>query len=698
LFGLLVAGVAASCSCGVGCLSIKNAYVQSSYPTPDGKVVERKWELTIASSLVPALVVGYQSPRKVGACLEKIGQSPQWIEHLLRFGKCLSRGSSGLGHWGKCMDTHFPWIKVSPPPAGGSGLRCEPAFGCGVGLSHADQLNLANSLAAVGSFLYAYRLLVFGRSKRLADFDRIYKQAIRASLANAILLLKSDPHPAARHASVPRDTLPALALSGGGPNGSFTAGVLQAMLSLREAALASPDIPEAQKKIIREKYRFGSVVGTSVGSLISTALDLYFTRQPALLSPALKKALKSCLHGSASLGPRAFQQCALRKLFDDFQASEWDYLCVEKGSILGVFGGSTKNMLRFTPLRRSLLDPFMKAFGERILNNNFLRVSMAFGLEQNLLMSLDERACRGLGQHKHACLISGLMASISEPGQINAVGRVYSGLRPNGETGKWYDGGLRSALPAYRAAALTYNRVLAISTGRLLGVPSKYGNGFSIVLGSATAAIAQNGLLELSQAQLYQKERANRRGWLDRCMRRGAKPGRSIPPLHRPSSYAAWCPPGRLGSLFSTTSSKASGVLPFFVPDDIKPSQLYASGYTFDPYVMKGLFLWGQKSFLRRRSDLYRWLGWEGLHLLEARCRRAPTRRRKPTSSPASGSAAWSCSPAFQKAVQQLVKKVTKTLHTEYIKPQPPHDLNWWKAHARKRRKLLESKITTCQN
>ncbi len=46
-----------------------------------------------------------------------------------------------------------------------------------------------------------------------------------------------------------------------------------------------------------------------------------------------------------------------------------------------------------------------------------------------------------------------------------------------------------------------------------------------------------------------------------------------------------------------------------YVPDGV-PRPLIAQGYAFDPYIMKGLFVWGQYRFIQRAVEIVRWLGW----------------------------------------------------------------------------------------
>lgn len=645
-----------ACSCGQGCLSIKQTYIDTAYPIPSGPQTPRRWGLNISSVLTPSLLVGYEQPAQVGTCLAKLNQRPNKLrKRLLRFGKCLNGQPVSQKIWQGCLTKHFPWLQIN---AG----TCKATFPCA--LSPADQVNLTLSLASTGALLYAYITYTFGRPRIEPSLVPTFATGIKEAINNASQTLQLDPsanHPKALN----RSNLPALALSGGGPNGAFTAGYLHAMLSLRELALNAADVPAKIKESIQQKERFGTAVGTSVGALIAPVIDLYFTKTPKKPSPAALTGLRSCLGKDYSpKDPSAFQKCALRRLVENFNVNEWDYLCAAKGNALAPFVGKQKYLVAFDPLQATLLVPFMKAFGQDIVNNQFHRIAMAIELDQKLLVSLDERFCRKDPAKQQDCLVSAIMASISEPAQTPAVTKVYTGLTNTGEKGLWYDGGIRSGLPSSRAASATYKRVLAISTDRLLNIPNTSDNAFAILITSATSAISQNGQWELSFAQVSHQAKQNQRRWLRGCF--GQKQSSSQPTNSPDAAFP----------------SIAGGVMPVYVPETIKPERLYASGYTFDPFVMKGLFLWGQKTFLRRRHFVYKWLGWRYLSALERSCKQK-------------GKARSGCSKVYAKAVRDYARDVNKTLNKTYI--QPNYDLAFWQKRAKERRKLVGKYLKVCK-
>lgn len=686
LLCLLVLCLGCSCSAG-GCFSVKSVYINSSYPIPEGPLKKRDWAQNLASYLVPTLAVGYRQPKVVGACLRKMNKKPQLVRNMLRFGRCVAAKKPTLAVWKACLQTHFPWIQIQQS---GRAERCVSKLPCSTPLSPEDQMNFSVALASTASLLYAYQRLTFGRTLDMLRFTREHRQALQKAIDNAALLLEQDPHNQMNAEHANRATLPTLALSGGGPNGAFISGFMHAMLSFRELALAASDVSEAHKKIIRNRYRFGGASATSVGSLIAVALDLYFSNPKKPLSKKVKAALRTCLGSRYQGNVRDLQRCALHKLVQDFDVHGWDYLCVEKGSAIPVFVGKKKNLLRFDPLKKTLIDPMYRAYGDLMLNNDFIRVAMAIGLDQNLLVGLDERACRRDPSTREACFSSGLMASISEPGQISAVPRVFSGLTQSGEKGVWYDGGVRSALPSKRAALMTYGRVLALSTGRLLGEPASYSNGFNILVGSAGQAIGQNALGELSQTHLFQAQRAIQRTWLTACFKGGKSPLKPhlacIAPEHRNVQQ------NTLHRLYSPSPSKG-GLWPVFVPENIQPGRLLVAGYTFDPYVMRGLFLWGQRTFFQRRRALFRWLGWTGMFDLEKGCKRT-TKKAVSTSQPVR--TPWACAPQYKASIKAFIRASRKELRTRYLRPKVPHDLKWWQEHAKKGKKQLSKKITMC--
>ena len=194
------------------------------------------------------------------------------------------------------------------------------------------------------------------------------------------------------------------------------------------------------------------------------------------------------------------------------------------------------------------------------------------------------------------------MASIVEPVFVPARPTMYSGLQgPAGENGTWLDGSIRSLNPAARAATYTVGRVLAVNTHRAHGVPAPPPKGvLPLLLGTFDALGAGSRAWELRYARVYQQARKQLACELASRFADGVLCPESAPTPGGPAND------GLDGDLYDV-----------WVPEDIAPSVLSAGGYTFDPVVMRGLFLWGQKEFFRSRRRILGWLGWCAIARLE---------------------------------------------------------------------------------
>ncbi len=116
------------------------------------------------------------------------------------------------------------------------------------------------------------------------------------------------------------------------------------------------------------------------------------------------------------------------------------------------------------------------------------------------------------------------------------------------------------------------------------------------------------------------------------------------------------------------------------VPDDIAPPNLFASGYTFDPLVMRGLFLWGERALLRSRQEVLNFLGWCAPLAVEKSGQRCE--------------GVEGANPAFAKAIADLERKVSAEIDT-YKKYESP---SVWKQHLDERRSLVSHQLTTCKD
>ena len=119
-------------------------------------------------------------------------------------------------------------------------------------------------------------------------------------------------------------------------------------------------------------------------------------------------------------------------------------------------------------------------------------------------------------------------------------------------------------------------------------------------------------------------------------------------------------------------------VFSVFVPDDISPPELYAGGYTFDPQTTRGLFAWGQKTFLESRKSMLDWLRWESL--------REPARELP-------GFDATGFNERIRK-MEQDAQAVISALEEERRRPDYSER---YKAHAQERRSSINRNLRACE-
>ncbi|MFT3710863.1 MAG: patatin-like phospholipase family protein [Archangium sp.] len=465
----------------------------------------------------------------------------------------------------------------------------------------ADHLQLAWSLGKAGDTLYSYAALTWLEAAEQrptfdAGADALHRLAgvVAATPAN----------------QKPQNDLPVLALSGGAANGAFTAGFLYELLAVRGLALERLDEP--QRAAFDRSSRFSSVVGTSVGALQAQLLDLAMIDDSAL-TPAQQQFLDACRglpmstpapHGDLSGGNAACfagfpsvpfpatptlpshpaQSCALKLLQHFFaDVDETALMCAEPGSVLrsvGVLGKARTNFIRFDPMQRDPIDPVLGLFHDRMHDDALVRVAMSTETTQNQLIAFDERACTG--DDDVACLSSGVMASLVLPVFARSVTHTWSGYERAGECGVYVDGGLRSQLPALRALMRSRAtpllraptlRVLALDTGRLTPLPSPVPKIFlAPILGSLEQYATQQDLTELSFAQHLAELRDDE---FEALAFQKAPPG-TPPPQRLPGA----------------SDARVDGV---YVPSDVPDWVVVGAGYSFDRYVMRGLFVWGQQ-------------------------------------------------------------------------------------------------------
>ena len=63
--------------------TIKAVFVDLSYPAEPPKSAERDIALSVDTALAPALLVGYEHPPEIGACMAELATSAAKVQRLL---------------------------------------------------------------------------------------------------------------------------------------------------------------------------------------------------------------------------------------------------------------------------------------------------------------------------------------------------------------------------------------------------------------------------------------------------------------------------------------------------------------------------------------------------------------------------------------------------------------------------------------
>jgi predicted acylesterase/phospholipase RssA len=448
------------------------------------------------------------------------------------------------------------------------------------------------------------------------------------------------------------------------------------------------DISAEERAQAMSESRFAALVGTSVGAVLSQILDLYYTDDPKLYAdnraffddcnsfwrnpivvptPDHLGQPDECFNGSQpevgnmppTITPEVVsaypvQACAIRYLYKLTEVEEQDLICVPPGPVtnaVGVLGPSHPGLVRFDPMATNIVDPFVGQFSLAMMNNDVTRVDVAVETMQNQTLGLDERSCWSLPSSatpkgplkagsSENCLASGVMASLVLPFFAIPVRQTYSGFDPDGECGSWLDGGLRSGFPVLRALLMTRPnalekapprlRVLAVNNGQMDGRAQVRSQGIhQVALNAIGQMSGQNQVYEVAAAQ--DESALRERAIAVLIAFRKNDPGAGGPAGDAGAAASADCrPDADAGCIpivpatavpLATDDDAVSGV---WVPNEVPPSITSGAEYSFDKYIMRGLFTWGRRAALKRltellpagpekerkRRQLARWLGW----------------------------------------------------------------------------------------
>ncbi len=730
----LVSSVFVSLAFAAGCPANKAQFIEMSYPNSISDPAPSDAILTMYASSAPALIAAYRQPQLAGECLRALVVRDQQsaggcLPQLWKHGACLDGGMS----WRECVrDQAKPWLLST---AG----TC-PVFAVGAckALEGRDVVRMARSLLDFGQAVYHKELARQGQAQGQSTvLDRLEQEraTIRKVMSNVADILAHEWSPEPEQETPPalarqqrrlkpvfaaktrysyrRPAYPVLALSGGAANGAFMAGFIHALLTLREAAIdhCGAKTPSAARgapahhhyrslaKLVEHEYRFGGAAGTSVGSLVAMILDLYFARPPQTLPNALREVFRECLVAAQRAGvttkgidstSRPVQACALAMLQKELTTNnEYDLLCVEPGDITGLMSNRV-NMLRFTPLMRNIVQPFVRRYYSLLSQNDFITSVMAVDLQQNTLVGVDERICHSMKAKAPDCMATGILASISEPIFVNPVKRLYLGLAREGQPGAWLDGGLHSGTPVLRALGLAGDGVpvLAINTHRAEGIPAHApDHAFDVLFSTLGTMVDKTRAWEIALGELRNEERHRKFRFLTRLLRSGDKTlGKRLGPMPwRWQRKSRWSSRRKDEEVLKQKLKQKparrpkrrrfnSQVAAVFVPATIEPKHLFASGYTFDPMVMKALFANGQRALLDQRRKLLPWLGWDELDRLEA------------------SSCQDRCCQGYRRAIEELAKGflAAKDIYMRF------GNVAVLRNHRAARRKLLERKLRHC--
>ena len=579
-------------------LSNKPVFAELTYGKDDRVTPSSKPDFQLCAALQFEVMGPWQQPASAAQCLASL--DPADLERIGR----ATAGARDPNTWAGKL-----WVELAS-------LRTRPACVAGF-TSDPSQLAWAIGKASGAVFDFA----------ELSWLDPTRKAETWAAGASALQRLARvlEATPAGQAA---QNDLPALALAGGAANGAFTAGILYELLSAREEALLR--VPAADRAALDRASRFSAVVGTSVGALLAQLLEFAMVddthldaEQLAFLARCNAYSLeaevkhadlsggKACFsHWPTSPFPevapipgRPLQSCALKLLVHSFaDVDEADLLCSEPGSVaraVGALGRPRVNLIRFDPMQQLSLDELLRLFSQRMSENAMSRVVVSVETQQNQQLGLDERACPA--DRRPLCLSSSVMASVVLPVFARPVSQTWSGFAPTGECGMWFDGGLRSLLPAGRALSLSRAapllanpvalRVLAIDTGRLTPIPTPRPR--RVTDAALTALEQYSSEQDLSELAATQRAAELRDSEFA-----------ALQALISPPSGA------RMASRPRAEDPRVHGI---YVPNDVPDWVVAGAGYSFDRYVMRGLFLWGRQVArvqLGPAVDLTNRLGW----------------------------------------------------------------------------------------
>ncbi len=645
-----------------GCLGLdarnRSAFAGLTYGDPDAgepPVPTAALHFQLYSALQGEVMGPWNSPLVAAACLETLS-----VTDLHDIGEAVSTTESSEA-WAAAVWSSTAGVRGRP--------ACSPGFAADAGEA-GDQQQLAWAIGKVAGTTYDFAQLSW-----LSEVRRIetYRAALVALKAHAAVLRQTPPTPVARNA-LPALSLSGGAANGAFSAGVLYE-LLSAREAALDSFDADAGARKALADGSRFSSVVGTSVGALLAQVVDfndlepfaftpaqqRYLDLCNDYQLRTWGTGAPPPGAGCFGGFPDAGwpsvappRRPIQACALKLLERSFADSdETDLMCAERGSVTrvaGFLGRPRVNFIRFDPLQHEVLDPLFQLFSKPMQDNGLTRVVMSVETRQSQLLGLDERACPAAVAPE--CLSAGVVASFVLPLFARPVSHTWSGFAgAGGECGIWYDGGLRSTAPVARALALSRPtpllrapalRVLSIDNGRLTPMPAGPAH---IITDTAFNGLGQltneQGVAELATTQGTALQRDQELAALLKLSRPSppaGPPDAGSPPPPKPVPLPP--PPTPVGpardagvqsfdpaavatsddgvrtsvaSLSAgTPSAKNPRVRGVYVPADVQDWVVVGTGYSFDPYVMRGLFLAGRRTIRRHLQEgLLDALGWD---------------------------------------------------------------------------------------
>lgn len=342
---------------------------------------------------------------------------------------------------------------------------------------------------------------------------------------------------------------------------------------------------------------------------------------------------------------RPLQMVALTTMYKAFTDNdEQTLMCVEPGPVtrlVGILGSTTQNLMRFDPMDTNVIAPMLDAFSRELIDNDVTRVVVAVEMQNNRAVGLDERICSTLdssptdgkkqesAKGREYCLGSAVMASSTIPIFARPVNYLYDGGNTN-YCGTWFDGGLRSVFPAYRALRMTRPtlpgfvnksdsplRVLALATGPLEVPQPPPSNVIDVLLGTEGQAVGQNEIDQITLAQQMVTVRNDQICDIIEAMPHDESTAQPDPCQRQDRAKKAEAKGIELEAINTDLS-----VSPVYLPVEAPPYIAAGAEYSFDRTLMRGLWVWGRheaitrvlgKGVLPGTLGLFSRLGWSDL-------------------------------------------------------------------------------------